>query len=113
MSSYGDHRRHRIQARVREFILPPIEDGLVLGRESPIGHVAMGRALELLAVRSFSHVEIEDSVIGDVLVRSSILRKISEEQVREFVLGEIRPLMGSDEIIQLDMQVEVDLERER
>ena len=106
-------RRHRIRASLREFVLPPIDDGLVLGRESPIGHVAVGWALELLSVRSFGHVEIEDDVIGDILVRSSILRKISEDQIRQFVLAEIKPVMGAEEIIQLHLQVEVDLEVER
>ncbi|WP_018870846.1 hypothetical protein [Thioalkalivibrio sp. ALgr3] len=114
MGTTGQYRRrHRIRASLREFVLPPIDDGLVLGRESPIGYVAVGRALELLAVRAFQHVETDDEVIGDILVRSAILRKISEDQVRDFVLTEIKPLMGAEEIIQLDLQVEVDLEREQ
>lgn len=103
-------RRSVIRARLTEFVLPPIEDGLVLGKLSPIGHVAVGKALSLLSTTSFDHIPIEDDVIGDILVRSAIMRKISKEQLIAFVLDEIRPLMGSEEIIHLDIEVEIALE---
>jgi hypothetical protein len=105
-------RHHSIRARITEFLLPPIDDGLVLGRDSPIGHVAIGRALSLLTVTPFEHVEVDDEVIGDILVRSAILRKISADQLREFVLASIKPLMGPEEIIQLNIEVEIRLEQE-
>ncbi|MFW6322370.1 MAG: hypothetical protein ACOC02_01950 [Guyparkeria sp.] len=102
--------RHSIRARATEFVLPPIDDGLVLGRTSPIGHVAVGKALSLLTMTPFEHLEVDDEVIADILVRSAILRKISPDHLREFVLSNIRPIMGSDEIVQLNLEVEVYLE---
>ena len=107
-----ERRHHTIRARVTEFILPPIDDGLVLGRDSPIGHVAISRALSLLTVIPFERIEIDDEIISDLLVRRAILRKISPEQLRDFVMKTIKPLMGSEEIIQLKIEVEVILERE-
>lgn len=101
---------HTIRARATEFVLPPIDDGLVLGRTSPIGHVAVGKALDMLTVTPFEHIEVEDEVISDILVRSAILRKISPDQLRDFVLENIRPMMGADEIVQLNLDVEVQLE---
>lgn len=99
-----------IRAQISEFSLPPITDGLVLGKNSPIGHVAVGKALSLLTTTSFEHLEIEDDVIGDVLIRSAILRKASREQIIHFVLSEIKPVMGAEEIIHLDLKVEILLE---
>lgn len=105
-------RKHQsiIRAHLTEFSLPPITDGLVLGRMSPIGHVAIGKALSLLTTTSFEHLPVEDDVISDVLIRAAILRKASKEQLINFVLQEIRPLMGAEEIIHLDLKVEVMLE---
>lgn len=103
------NRRHTFRARLTEFVLPPIDDGLVLGKHSPIGHVAVGKALSLLSTTQFEHVPVEDDVIGDVLVRSAILRKISAEQLRKFVLEEIKPLMGPEEIIHLDLKIEIEI----
>ncbi len=105
-------RRHTFRARLKEFVLPPIDDGLVLGRRSPIGHVAVGKALSLLTTTQFEHVLVEDDVIGDVLVRSAILRKISPEQLRRFVLEEIKPLMGPEEIIHLNLEIEIEIDQE-
>ncbi|MDO8350883.1 MAG: hypothetical protein Q7S94_06995, partial [Gallionella sp.] len=101
-------RKHQsvIRAQLTEFSLPPITDGLVLGRLSPIGHVAVGTALSLLTTTAFEHLAIEDDVIGDVLIRSAILRKTSKEQLINFVLQEIKPVMGAEEIIRLDIKIE-------
>lgn len=103
-------RRSIFRARLTEFVLPPIDDGLVLGKSSPIGHVAVAKALNLLTTTAFDHVAIEDDVIGDILVRSAIMRKISEAQLVAFVLNEIKPLMGPEEIIHLNFEVELMLE---
>ncbi|MBI4808421.1 MAG: hypothetical protein HY799_05705 [Nitrosomonadales bacterium] len=102
--------RSIIRARLTEFVLPPIDDGLVLGKSSPIGHVAVGKALSLLSTTAFDHIAIEDDVIGDILVRSAIMRKVSKDQLISFVLNEIKPLMGPEEIIHLDIEVELTLE---
>jgi hypothetical protein len=101
---------HILRANIGEFLLPPIEDGLVLGRESPIGHVAVGKALSLLTTTPFEHVAVEDDVIGDILVRSAILRKIPAQDLMDFVLREIKPVMGPEEILHLHLDVELRIE---
>jgi hypothetical protein len=103
-------RQHRLRVRISEFRLPPIEDGLVLGNRSPIGHIAIGKALSLLSSTSYEHISITDDVISDILIRSAVLRKISVEAIVAFVLREIKPLMGSDEILHLDLDVELLIE---
>lgn len=102
---------HILRVRLGEFVLPPIEDGLVLGRDSPIGPVAVGKALSLLTSTPFEHVPIEDDeVIGDLLIRAAILRKIRRQDLVAFVLREIRPLMGPEEILHLHLDLEVQIE---
>jgi len=99
-----------IRAQLSEFSLPPITDGLVLGKLTPIGHVAVGKALSLLTTTAFEHIQIDDDVIGDVLIRTAVLRKTSKQQIINFILQEIKPLMGAEEIIHLDIKIEVFLE---
>lgn len=107
-----DNRKHgfSLRARAREFLLPPIEDGLVLGRQSPIGPVAIGKALSLLSTTAFEHVPVEDNVIGDILVRAAILRKVRTQELMDFVLREIKPLMGPEEILHLKLEVNIHIE---
>jgi len=105
-------RRSIIRAQLTEFVLPPIDDGLVLGKSSPIGHVAVGKALSLLSTTSFDHIPIEDDIIGDILKATGTKKTadFSKDQLIAFVLNEIKPLMGEEEIIHLDLEVELTLE---
>lgn len=99
--------KYIIQAKVKEFTLPPVFDGLVLGKNAPIGSIAFSRALELLVVTPFEHIPIEDEVIGDIIVRRNILRRIPENKLKEFVLQRVKPMMGADEVMHLEINVEV------
>lgn len=99
-----------IKARITEFSLPPITDGLVLGIEASIGCLAIRRALELLIVAPFEHIAVDDDIVGDILIRQGLLRRIPRERLVEFVLHHIKPQMGGEDILHLDLTVEVLLE---
>ena len=102
-----------IRARVKEFGVPPIHDGLVVGKRAPIGCAALRQCLKLLAPSAFEHIEFEDDVISDILIRHQILKRISQETLIAFVVDRIKPLMGDEEILHLALEAEVILEEER
>jgi hypothetical protein len=105
--------KHFIQTRIKEFVLPPFRDGLILGKNAPIGSKAMCLALELLVATPFEHIEIEgDEVIQDIIVRRNLLKRISKEKLLAFVVKNIKPLMSEEEILYLELDVEVNLESE-
>ncbi len=104
--------KYTLKARVREFGVPPIHDALVLGKQSHIGCAAIRKAIQFLVASPFDHLEIKDDVISDIIVRSAILRRIPQDKLIEFVLSQIKPLMGADEILHLDLEVEVGIEGE-
>jgi hypothetical protein len=106
------NNKHFIQTRVKEFVLPPFRDGLVLGRNAPIGSRAMCLALELLVSTPFEHIEIDDDIIQDIIIRKNLLRRISKEKLLAFVLNNIKPLMSEEEILYLELNVEVNFENE-
>jgi len=101
-----------LRARTREFNIPPVRDGIVLGRHSPVGCVAVRNALGLLNGGPFAHIELADEVISDVIVRQTILRRLPREKLIAFVLDRIKPLRGPEEILHLDLEVEILLEEE-
>jgi hypothetical protein len=104
--------KHSLRVVIKEFHMPPIRDGVILGRESPIGCQAFRRALELLVVTPFEHIELEDEVVADILVRRAILRRLSRDYLTAFVLDRIKPLMGPEEILHLDLHAELLIEEE-
>ncbi|MDP2153918.1 MAG: hypothetical protein Q8J66_09705 [Methylotenera sp.] len=103
-------QKPQVRAKVREFVIPVVRDGVVLGREAPLGCVAIRRALDLLIAAPFEHIEIEDDVISDIMIRKAILRRIPRENVIDFVLKSVKPLMGAEEIMHLDLDVEIMVE---
>jgi hypothetical protein len=104
--------QHSIKVRIKDFAIPPIHDALVLGKNSPIGCAAIRKAIDLLVHSPFEHIELDDEVISDILVRNKILRRIPRNKLVAFVLKRIKPLMGAEEILHLDLDAEVTLEDE-
>jgi len=104
--------KHVLKARVQEFNIPPIRDALVLGRDSPIGCEAIRKAINLLGASPFDHIELQDEIISNIVVRRAILLRIPQEMLIAFVLNRVKPLMGREEILQLDLESEVLLEEE-
>lgn len=102
-----DEPTYNLRVRVKEFAIPPVRDALVVGRDAPIGSVALRSALRLLAPSPFDTVALEDDVVGDLLVRSAVLRRVPAERLVAFVLARVKPLMTATEILHLDIDAEV------
>ncbi len=68
--------KYTIKARVCEFGVPPIHDVLVPGKRSAIGCAATRKAIECLVTSPFDHLEFEDDVISDIIVRGAIMRRV-------------------------------------
>ena len=93
----GGVSKSRVRARITEFGYPPVHDALVLGSGAPLGAQAFRKAVDLLVSSPFEDIPIQDDVVGSILVRTSVMRRI-------------KPLMGAEEILHLDLQIEVELE---
>jgi hypothetical protein len=112
----GAHRdarrvKSRLRARVTEFAYPPVHDGVVIGKIAQLGLAAFRKALDLLVAVPFVHVHVDDDdIIGDILIRHAILRRIDQPHLLSFVMRKIKPLMSSEEILHLDLHVELELE---
>ncbi len=100
---------HRLRVRIREFKIPPVQDAVVLGRRASVGCHAMRKALHLLTADSFVHIEIDDEVVSDLIVRDTVLRRFPRDRLVAFVLERIKPLMGEEEILHLEIETEIGL----
>ncbi|PPD31942.1 MAG: hypothetical protein CTY19_12340 [Methylomonas sp.] len=106
-------RKTHISAQVAEYAIPPLKDMLVLGKQAPIGCIAMRRAIELLVTATYEHIEIEDDVISDILIRQRLLQRVSRDKLIDFVLTHVKPLMGIDEVMHAEIDVKVFLSEGR
>ena len=99
-----------IRVRVRALEIPPIKDGLVIGRDAAIGGEAMLRTLRLMTHEKFDRILLKDDIIQEVIVRSAVLRKLGRERLMEFIVGRIKPVMSDTELLMLDIEVELVIE---
>lgn len=120
MPELSEHPANNVSVNVRlqfqEFKIPPVHDALVLGKKSPIGSDAVRRSLTLLHVAPFEHIKLsgdeEDDVVGDILVRTSLLNKIPRAKLIRLVVDRLKPFMGAEEILHLQLDAEVSLEHQ-
>ncbi|MFZ5876709.1 MAG: hypothetical protein ACOYXU_09900 [Nitrospirota bacterium] len=110
MTKSAHQRQHTLRARIKEFSIPPIHDGLVLGRQSPIGCAAIRKAISLLVSSPFEHIEVDDPVVSDILVRANLLRRLPKEKLVAFVIQQVKPMMEPDEVLHMDVDIEVSME---
>jgi hypothetical protein len=101
---------YSMSVRVNEFTIPPVTDGLVLGKDSPIGFAAITKALSLLIADNMQSVEVNDDVISHIIVRRGILRRVPQDRLVAFVLDRVKPLMCAKEILHLHIKAEVIIE---
>lgn len=96
-----------LQARIKEFAIPPITDGLVIGREASIGTVALQKALNLLIPDHFEHLIIDDEIIADILIKSILLRRMTKDRLVKFIMEQIKPFMSAQDILQVQLDLEI------
>ncbi|MEW5815206.1 MAG: hypothetical protein AB1798_07415 [Spirochaetota bacterium] len=106
MSDLSNVKETFLRARVKTFAIPPVHDGLVIGRKAAIGCEAFKRALPLLTPNRFEDIDLDDEIISDILIRSTFLRKIPREKLAQFVLQRLKPLMSDEDVLHLDLECE-------
>lgn len=100
-----------VRVRIKALEIPPVKDGIVIGKSAPMGADAMLRTLKLMSTEHFVHIVIEnDAIVSDAIVREAVLRKLKEDRLRNFIIKRIKPLMAENELLMLDMEIEVVIE---
>ncbi len=120
MAEQSKHPSNGVSVNVRvqfqEFKIPPVQDALVIGKRASIGCEAMHRSLTLLHVAAFERIEFkgdcENEIVGDLLVRQTLLNKIPREKLIDLVMVRIKPFMTAEEILHLRIEAEVTLEHQ-
>jgi hypothetical protein len=100
-----------IRVRVKALEIPPIKDGIVIGRDAAIGGEAMVRTLRLMTNEKFERFTLpKDDIVTDVILRTSVVRKLGKERVLKFVMDRIKPVMTETELLMLDIDIELVIE---
>ncbi len=99
-----------IRVRLKALEIPPIKDGIVIGRDAAMGGDAMLRTLKLMTNEKFERIALKDDMIQDLIVRTAVLRKLGAERLLAFVIERVKPVMSENELLMLDIEVELVIE---
>lgn len=94
------------RVRFRTLEMPPIRDGVIIGKNAPITSDAMQQTLKLVSTDRFVEMPVSDEVIGTIIVRDGLLRKLSTQAIEQFVLERVKPYMSNTEVLRLDIDLE-------
>jgi hypothetical protein len=105
------HRAQFVRLRFKTLEIPPIRDGVAVGRKAALTAETMAKILDLVTSDRFEPLPIEDDTVGVLLVRDAVLRKLDAEAIRRFVMEKIKPCMAEDEVLALHLDIEIVLEQ--
>ncbi len=70
----------------------------------------MFRTLRLMTNEKFERIQLKDDVVQELIVRTAIVRKLGRDRLTDFVMRRVKPVMGENELLMLDIEVEIVIE---
>ena len=108
-------RQVRLALRLREFDLPPIGDGVVIGKRAPIGPVGLFEAIDRMLPGAYELVPVEGHAIAEaVIIHKRRFRLVERERLASILCSHAEPLMTETMVVrvEVDSEVTVNLEIE-
>jgi len=105
-------RKATLSLKISEFEVPPMQDMLIIGRRAPIGPEAVRRMAEALSPEQFSLLKIDHPKIEAVLIRSSLLEMLDQDQLMSIVLEEAERMINDSMVLRSELKIAVTVHRE-
>jgi len=100
--------KYSISLSFQEIKLPPFDEILIVGKNSPHGKLGISKSFDLLLPNGFEIIDIEDDdKIDAVFVNKRILAKLSKEKVLKILRDKIFPYVSEGELLRVDLKVSI------
>ncbi|GAB6274262.1 MAG: hypothetical protein STSR0004_11250 [Peptococcaceae bacterium] len=104
-------KKAEITVRLSEFEIPPMQDILLVGKKAPIGPEAVRHMVDALSPEQYIVVEVNHAIIEALVVRKSLLRMITQEQLVPFLLQETEKIISEGMVIKAQLNVTIQVSR--
>jgi hypothetical protein len=95
----------KVDIRIEEIKLPPCDEILVLGKNSPHGKMGILKSFELFAPNGFDLIEVDHELVEAVFINKRISKKISAEFVLKMLRDRVFPYISEGELLKVDFKV--------
>ncbi len=97
--------KYSIDLSFEEVQLPPFQDILVVGKNSPQGKIGLSKSLELLLPGGFEIIEVQETNVEVVIISKKILKKIPFKQILKLLSKKVFPYVASGELLKVDLKL--------
>jgi len=102
----------KIKFEFSRFSLPPIADALVVGKRANIGLNAICKACDEMTPGMFKLIEADHPVIEGLIIKTSDLRKIPENELVPLIIKYAERIMDETDSLHIVMDIKIIFERE-
>lgn len=99
--------KYAVNLSFEEIKLPPFEEILVLGKNSPHGKQGISKSFELLIPNGFEIMDSDHGNVDCVFVNKRILTKMPKERILKILSAHVFPYVSEREIIKVDFKVRI------
>ncbi len=97
--------KYTVSLSFEEIKLPPFEEILVLGKNSPHGKAGISKSFDLLIPNGFEIVDTNHGNVESVFINKRILAKMPKERILKILEANVFPYVSEKEIIKVDFKV--------
>lgn len=99
--------KYSVTLSFEEIKLPPFQEILVLGKNSPHGKIGISKSFELLVPNGFEIIEIEDEKVEALFINKRILAKMPKEKIIKILKEKVFQFVSEGEILKVDFKVTI------
>ncbi|MCG8542380.1 MAG: hypothetical protein MJA82_20965 [Clostridia bacterium] len=100
-------KRAEIQMSLSEFEIPPMQDALIIGKNSPIGPEATRRMVDILSPNQYEIVKVDHPIIEALVIRKLLMDMIPKDKLIHIILNEGEKVANETTIIKAQLNIVV------
>jgi len=100
-------KKYQINLSFEEIKLPPFQEILIIGINSPHGKFGISKSFELLIPNGFEIVEVQDDKIEAIFINKRLIAKMPKEKILKILKEKVFPFVSEGELLKVDFKISV------
>ncbi len=99
--------KYSVSMTLQEIKLPPFDEILVLGKNSPHGKNGISQSFELLLPNGFEIIDVNENNVEAVFVNKRIMTKLPKEKLIKLLRDKVFPFISEGEMLKVDLKISI------
>ena len=99
--------KYSVDLSFEEIKLPPFQDILILGKNSPQGKIGLTKSFELLTPNGFQILDVDHANVEAVFINRRILKKMDTGRIIEILKTKVFPFISQGELLKVNFKINI------